>query len=181
MFKSNDLKDSREHWRVQRSKSQRHIQECIILKIPQFTVLLNKKWRHPLSWLVIRDSDLTSVFNSSKTYLIPITEIEPHTAIKSQTEESKGNNGIAQNISKTIWKSKILKNKFKDRDSNCLVMFSSFLQQGLKSYWERRRDDLHMLATIHDDTWSMPNMQYITPNLKWWDYSYIPGGATSKD
>ena len=29
-------------------------------------------------------------------------------------------------------------------------------------YWERRRDDSLMLATIHDDTWNMLNMQQIT-------------------
>ena len=30
-----------------------------------------------------------------------------------------------------------------------------------------------MLATIHDDTWNMLNMQHITPNSKRWDYSDI--------
>ena len=33
-----------------------------------------------------------------------------------------------------------------------------------------------MLATIHDDTWNVHNMQHIIPNLKRWDYSDIPGG-----
>ena len=40
-----------------------------------------------------------------------------------------------------------------------------------------------MLATIHDDTWNVRNMQHITPNSKRWDYSDIPGGShkLSKD
>ena len=35
-------------------------------------------------------------------------------------------------------------------------------QQGLKRYWEKRRDDSLMLATIHEDTWKVLNMQHIT-------------------
>ena len=62
--------------------------------------------------------------------------------------------------------SKILKNKSKDMDSN-------FLQQSLKSYWERRRDDSLMLAKLRDDTWNMLNMQHIIPNSKRWDFSDI--------
>ena len=34
-----------------------------------------------------------------------------------------------------------------------------------------------MLATVHDDTWNVLNMQHITPNLRRWDYSDIPGGG----
>ena len=34
-----------------------------------------------------------------------------------------------------------------------------------------------MLALIHDDTWNVLNMQYITPNSKRLDYSDIPGGG----
>ena len=52
-----------------------------------------------------------------------------------------------------------------------------FLQQGLKSYWEKRRDGSLKLATIRDDTWNVLNMQHITPNSKRWDYSDIPGGS----
>ena len=37
-----------------------------------------------------------------------------------------------------------------------------------------------MLATIRDGTWNMFNMQHITPNLKRWDYSDIPGGGTER-
>ena len=37
-----------------------------------------------------------------------------------------------------------------------------------------------MLATIHDGTWSVLNMQYITPNSKRWDYSDIPSGGHKK-
>ena len=37
-----------------------------------------------------------------------------------------------------------------------------------------------MLATIRDDTWSVFNMQHITPNSKTWDYSDILGGAHNK-
>ena len=34
-----------------------------------------------------------------------------------------------------------------------------------------------MLATIHDDTLDVLNMQHtVTPNSKWWDYLDIPGG-----
>ena len=32
-----------------------------------------------------------------------------------------------------------------------------------------------MLATIHEDTWKVLNMQHITPNSKSWDYSDMPG------
>ena len=53
-------------------------------------------------------------------------------------------------------------------------------QQGLKRYWEKRRDDSLMLATIHEDTWKVLNMQHITPNSKRWDYSDIPGGGVWK-
>ena len=83
---------------------------------------------------------------------------------------------IEKNIRKATWNCKILKNKSKDRDSDFLVMFV-FLQQSLKSYWERRRDDSLMLATIRDDTWNVHNIQYIIPNSKRWDYSDIPGGG----
>ena len=34
-----------------------------------------------------------------------------------------------------------------------------------------------MLATIHDDTWNVLNMQHITPNSKRGDYSGVPGGG----
>ena len=34
-----------------------------------------------------------------------------------------------------------------------------------------------MLATIRDDTWKVLNIQHITPNLKWWDYSDTPAGG----
>ena len=37
-----------------------------------------------------------------------------------------------------------------------------------------------MLATIHDDTWNVLNMQHITPNSKRWDYSDTPGGRHKK-
>ena len=52
-----------------------------------------------------------------------------------------------------------------------------FLQQGLMSYWEKRRDGSLKLATIRDDTWNVLNMQHITPNSKRWDYSDIPIGS----
>ena len=52
-----------------------------------------------------------------------------------------------------------------------------FLQHGLKSYWEKRRDGSLKLATIRDDTWNVLNMQHITPNSKRWDYSDIPVGS----
>ena len=37
-----------------------------------------------------------------------------------------------------------------------------------------------MLATIHDDTWNVLNMQHITPNSRRWDYSDIHGGGHKK-
>ena len=37
-----------------------------------------------------------------------------------------------------------------------------------------------MLATIRDDTWTVLNMQHITPNSKRWDYSDILGGSHKK-
>ena len=55
-----------------------------------------------------------------------------------------------------------------------------FIQQGLKSYWERRRDESLIVATIRDDQWKMINIQQITPNLKRWDYSDIHDGGTWK-
>ena len=51
---------------------------------------------------------------------------------------------------------------------------------GLKSYWERSRDDSLMLATICGATWNVLNMQHIIPNSKRWDYSDIPGGGQKK-
>ena len=48
----------------------------------------------------------------------------------------------------------MLKKKSKNRDDHFLVLFSSS-----KSYWMRSRDDILMLATVHDDTWNMLNMQ----------------------
>ena len=37
-----------------------------------------------------------------------------------------------------------------------------------------------MLATIHDDTWNLLNIQNINPNSKRWDYSDNPGGGHKK-
>ena len=37
-----------------------------------------------------------------------------------------------------------------------------------------------MLATIHDDTWSVPNMQHMTPNSRRRDYSDIRGDGYKK-
>ena len=53
-----------------------------------------------------------------------------------------------------------------------MVIFGNvFLQQDLKSYCERRKDDSLMLVKIRDGTWNVLNMQHITPNWKRWDYS----------
>ena len=49
----------------------------------------HKKWGHPLNWLVIADGNSRSVYNDTKFQLVPWTEIEPHTAITNQPEESK--------------------------------------------------------------------------------------------
>ena len=51
-----------------------------------------------------------------------MTEIEPQAAITNQQEERIT---TEKNIRKATWNSKILKNKYKDRDSNFLVVFSS--------------------------------------------------------
>ena len=59
--------------------------------------------------------------------------------------------------------------------SDYLVIFPS--PQGIKSYWERKRDESLMLATIRNDTWKVLNMQHITLNSKRWAYSNIPGGS----
>ena len=48
-----------------------------------------------------------------------------NTAITTQLEESKRKIAMEKNIRKATWKSKIFKNKSKDRDSNFLVIFSS--------------------------------------------------------
>ena len=37
-----------------------------------------------------------------------------------------------------------------------------------------------MLATIHDDTRNMLNMQHMTPNQERWGHSDIPGEGTEK-
>ena len=56
-------------------------------------------------------------------------------------------------------------------------LYIVFLQQSLTSYWEKRKDDSLMLATIRDDTCNMLNMQHIIPNSERWDDSDIPGGG----
>ena len=48
---------------------------------------------------------------------------EPPTAITNKPEESKDSD--KKNIRKVTWNRKIFENKYKDRDSNFLVMFSS--------------------------------------------------------
>ena len=41
--------------------------------------------------------------------------------------------------------------------------YSNFL---VKSYWEKRKDDSIMLATIHDNTWKVLKLQHITQTGK---------------
>ena len=65
------------------------------------------------------------------------------------------------------------------KSTNTMYLFKT-PQQGLKRYWEKRRDDSLMLATIHEDTWKVLNMQHLTPNSKSWDYSDMPGGGVWK-
>ena len=62
----------------------------------------------------------------------------------------------------------------KDSDSNV------FLQLGLESYWDRKRNDSLMLDTSHVDTWNMLNIQHIALNVKRWDYSDILTGVFEK-
>ena len=78
---------------------------------------------------------------------------------------------IEKKIRKVTWSSKILKT------SSLKIGLVIFLQQSSKIYCERRRDDSLMLATIHDDTRNVLNVQHIIPNSKRWDYSDIPGGG----
>ena len=77
-----------------------------------------------------------------------------------------GNTTSVYNDSKTNWRTGL-----KIR----IVIFGIiFLQQSWKNNWERWMDDSLMLATIHDDTWNVLNMQHIIPNLKKKNYSDIP-------
>ena len=77
------------------------------------------------------------------------------------------------NIRKATWNSEIGRTSL---NIGIVITGSVFLQQSLKSYWERRDDSL-MLATIRDDTLNVPNTQHIIPNPKRWDYSDIPAGG----
>ena len=43
--------------------------------------------------------------------------------------------------------------------------------------YEKSPETAHLKC---DDTWNMLNMQYLTPYLKRWDYSDIPGGGTKR-
>ena len=70
---------------------------CIISPIYRLQLTLRKNiskrntktWGHPFSWLVIGDSNSTSVYNDSKYLISSLAEIEPHTAITNKPEESK--------------------------------------------------------------------------------------------
>ena len=57
----------------------------------QATINFKKKdiKKNPLSWSVIGDTNTPSVYNDSKHLTSSLTEIEPHTAITNQPEESK--------------------------------------------------------------------------------------------
>ena len=46
----------------------------------------NKTMKVPIK-LTFGDANSTSVYNSSNTYLVPWTEMEPHTAIATQPEK----------------------------------------------------------------------------------------------
>ena len=72
-----------------------------------------------------------------------------------------------------------------------VFLVNVFLQQGLENYWEKRRDDWLMLATICDDTWNddiwnVFNMQHIIQNLErlfrhsWWCYLKILNGPHTR-
>ena len=63
----------------------------IIYKLKKHQVSKTKKWGHPLSWRVIGDGNSALVNNDSKHLASSLTEIEPHTAMTSQPEESKEN------------------------------------------------------------------------------------------
>ena len=66
----------------------------------------------------------------------------------------------------------IWKNKSEDV-YGCQFTGNVFLKQGLKNYWERRRDDFLMWPTIRDNTWNVFNMQHITLSSKRWDSNPI--------
>ena len=71
--------------------------------------------------------------------------------------------------------------KFPDNSLALRNVTSSWhFPNGYEPYWERRRGDSLILATVRDDTWNMPNMQHITPNWKIWDYSGIPVWVTNR-
>ena len=50
--------------------------------------ITQKKWGHPLSWLVIGDGNSTSVYNDTRYLTSSLTEIEPQAATTNQPEES---------------------------------------------------------------------------------------------
>ena len=111
--------------------------------------------------------------SSSATLTSSLIEIEPHTAITNQPEESKEKDNDRKNIRKVTLNSNILKNKPEDRDSNFLVVFSSSKPKELL----RKETDSLMLAPIRDDTWNVHKMQHIIPILIRWNYSDIPSGG----
>ena len=83
------------------------------------------------------------------------------------------NNRIAQNVKKANWKSKILKNKSKDMDSNFLIII--FFSKALRDI-ERGEKVAHWCWSQFVMT--VCSMQNIVQNSKRCDYSYIIGDDT---
>ena len=81
-----------------------------------------QKVRAPVKWLEMATLHQFTIFILKVNYAW--TEIESHVAITNQKKVG-GKDCYKRNIRKAIWKSKILKNKSKDMDSNFLVMLSS--------------------------------------------------------
>ena len=96
----------------------------------------NNQFSEPLStyqWLSARLALETAnllQFTQYSNYLTTSpTKTVVHTEITTQSEESKERIAIEEDISRATWKSTILKNKFKDRASNFLVVFSASKSQ----------------------------------------------------
>ena len=83
------------------------------------------------------------------------------------------------NRNRTLRKSDhcILFTCFENVSKQVAISVIFFLQQGLKSYWEKRRDNSLTLVEQFVKTLEL-NMPHITPNFKIWDHSDIPSDGT---
>ena len=74
-----------------------------------------------------------------------------------------------------------MEKQYKSKEKDRAYSRKVFLQQRLKKYWEKRRDALLMLPTIHEDIWNMLKKQHITTNVNRWDYPNISGCGMFKN